>query len=278
MKNKKYIASGMLLLASVFWGLSYSAQSIMSNKINTFTIITLKGFGGILLLFCAVITKRGITSKMIKSGIMIGFINGLGLIFQQLGLAYSTVSKTSFISSIYIIFVPIIELFTCKKPKKKFWIAVLIACLGLYFMCVNEELKINSGDLFTFCGSICFALQVIFIDKYSKDVDPVSFCAIQQTTISIMSAILMCVFERPKVSDFSGLLFPVLYVIFISGLLAQLIQNKYQKDIDPTLASLLMSFESVFGALGGLIILNQTLSIREIIGCILIFISILIAE
>lgn len=276
--KKKLIGSVMLMLAALMWGASYSIQNIMAGSLKTFTVIFLKGFGGFLLLLFCLIQKREFSKKAIIYGTLIGVVNGAGLIFQQIGISNTSVSKASFISALYIIFVPVFGLFTAKKPKKKFWLAICLACVGMYFLCVNGALTISYGDLITLVGAACFGLQIVLIDSYIVGCDVLVFCGFQQATVSIISGILMFVIEKPQLSDFNGLLWPILYVMLVSGLIAQIMQNRYQMDVEPTLASLLMSLESVFGALGGWLILNQTLTFREIIGCVIIFIAILIAE
>lgn len=268
----------MLLIAAILWGLSYGIQSIMSNRLGPYTVIFIKGFSGFFLLAYCLFYKRKIDKKTILAGVLIGMINGIGLIFQQIGLSISSVSKVSFISGLYILFVPIIQMFTQKKPKNRFWFAVLIACIGMYFLCMNDKFVLSKGDIYTLIGAICFAFQIILIDKNAKTSDFVPFCAMQQMTTSLLAGILMIIFEKPQLSDFSGLLLPILYAMFVSGMIAQLMQNRYQRDVEPTLASLIMSLESVFGALSGWLLLNQGLSPRELTGCILIFISIIIAE
>lgn len=278
MSNRKTIGSLMLLLAALIWGFSYSTQSIMSSSLNTFAIIFVKTLGGILLLAYCFLRKKKFTKKVILIGTVVGVINGLGLILQQIGIVTSSVSNASFISGLYAVFVPIIGLFTKKKPKKKFWLAVLIALVGMYLLCMNGNETIKSGDLITLVAAFCFALQVIFIDKYAEELDPVVFCGFQQVTVAVISGVLMFVIEKPQLSDFNGMLLPLLYTMLGSGLLGQVLQNKYQSHVDPTVASLIMSLESVFGALGGWLLLNQTLSFKEIIGCVLIFVSIVIAE
>jgi len=268
----------MLLLAALLWGSAYAVQKIMSDSINTFTVIFIKSVSGYLMLFFCFIFNRKFSKRTISAGVLIGLCNGAGLILQQLGFASSNVSKVSFISGLYIIFVPLFRLLAKKKPKDKFWVAVIVACVGMYLLCMNESLILEFGDLVTLVSTMFFALQIIFIHKYSEDVDFVAFCGIQQATVATICGIIMLIFEKPEVSDFSNIILPSLYVMFASGLVAQLLQNKFQKDVDPSLASLIMSLESVFGALSGVILLGTTLSPRELAGCAFIFVSILIAQ
>ena len=268
----------MLLLAAMMWGMSYSVQDLIGEKLSNYTIIFLKGFSGYLIILFCLITKRKFTKETVLAGILIGLNNGIGLLLQQIGLSMSTVSKTSFISGLYILFVPVIGLITGKKPKNKIWFSIFIACIGMYFLCINDTFGISIGDVLVLISDIFFAMQIILIDRHTNNVDVVPFCGVQQATTSIMSGIMMLAFGRPQIADFKGLIQPILFLIFFPGMIAQLLQNRYQRDVEPTLSSLLLSFESVFGALGGWLLLNQTLTARETLGCIIIFIAILIAE
>lgn len=278
MKNKKLIGSLMLLLAAMLWGGSYGMQSILSNRFGTYAIIFIKTVSGFLLIaFCA-LQKKKFTKTVVLSGILVGIMNAFGLILQQIGIENTTVSKASFLSGLYVMFVPIIGLFTKKKPKKKYWLAIAIAFVGLYLLCMSGGEKIGYGDIITLFAAMFFALQIVLIDKFVSQVDPLLFCGFQQSTVAVISGIMMLIFETPDFSNISSMIGPMLYVSFLSGLLGQILQNKYQAYVDPTVASLIMSLESVFGTLGGWLLLNQTLTINEILGCILLFVSIIVAE
>ena len=269
----------MLLLAALLWGSSYGIQASMSNIVGNFTIIFCKTFSGFILVAYSLLTKRRINKKTVLSAMLIGLCNGLGLFLQQYALSTANVSKVSFISGLYIIFVPILGIFILKqKPKRRFWYACIIACLGMYFLCLGERFVIEVGDVITLISTIFFALQIIFIHMYSEGVDTVAFCGIQQMTVSLMCVPFMLGIEQPTVIDFKAILLPAIYIMIGPGTIAQLLQNKFQKNVEASVASLIMSLESVFGAISGAIFLNAYLTSVEVLGCILIFISIIIAE
>ena len=268
----------MLVLATLFWGLSYSIQSISAQNLQPFTTVFFKGIGGIFLYPLILTSGKKIDRDQLVGGILMGTFAFGGCVFQQLGIMYSTVSKASFITALYILFVPLMELFLGQKVKRKIWFSIVLALIGLYFLCISEVSGISIGDLFLLIGSLLFAGQIIVIDRYSKKCDPIVLTFISQVAVAVFAFVLMVFKERPAVSDITSAIGPILYMVFIGGLISQCIQITFQRDLDSSLSSLLMSFESVFGAFFGWLILHQVMSAREIFGCFLVFVSILIAE
>lgn len=278
MKNRKLFGSVMLFIATLAWGLSYSIQSISSENLGTFTVVFFKGLGGLSLLPLLIINKHRFTFKEVLCGMAIGTAAFMGCILQQLGIENSTISKASFITSLYIIFVPLMERISGKKISKKIMISVGIALLGLYFLCFSKAETFGIGDLYLLICSVFFALQIILIDRFTRIYDPLALTFLAQSTVSLYSGIIMLIFEKPTMDAVMTSIVPLLYIVFVSGTMAQTFQVVFQKDVGASLSSLIMSFESVFGALFGWIVLSQNLSIREIFGCILVFIAIMIAE
>ena len=278
MKDRKLFASLLLLFATLLWGLSYSIQTMASGHLGTFSIVFVKGMGGVLLYPVLKLMKKKITVQAIRKGILIGVAAFLGCALQQKGLELSTVSKASFITALYIVIVPLIEVFSGKRMKIRMIVAVGIALLGLYFLCFSGNMSLQPGDLILLAGSFFFALQIIFIDSASRESDPLVLTFVSQAVIAVLSLSAALFIERPTLTDFGNAILPSLYLLLFPGLTATTIQIVYQKDVGASLASLLMSFESVFGALGGWFILGQTLTGREIFGCLLVFIAILLAE
>lgn len=280
MKNKKqFFASIALLIAAFFWGLSYSVQSMCSGNLGTYAIVFLKGIGSIILLPFVKKLNQKFTKKTFVAGITIGLILFVSCVLQQIAIETTSISNSSFITSLYIVLVPIMGIFVHKKPKTKVWFGVVLAAVGLYLLCIKQGgLTFNKGDIYALIGSIGFALQIILIDRYANECDVIPFTCVQQLTVSACGFIMMLFKETITMADITTSLLPLLYIVFVSGLVAQIIQNICQKYTDPTVASILMSFESVFGALGGWLILNQTLTVKEIIGCVLIFVAVLISQ
>lgn len=278
MKNKQLFGSIMLLVAALAWGFSYGVQGMVTSTVGTFSITFFKGIGGLILIPISMLLKERFTKRTIFAGVLIGITCFLGVVFQQKGIELSTASKASFLTSLYIVFVPIIGIIIGKKAKLKNWIGVAVALVGMYFLCINGKLVLGLSDIVLLICSVMFAIQIILTDKYASDVDPVALTAVQQLTVSFLSLILMIFVEKPQVTNIVSAIWPLVFVALIPGSFAQTIQVVFQRDVEANLASLLMSFESVFGAFAGWLLLNQTLSIRELIGCGLIFIAILIAE
>lgn len=269
----------MLLLAAMLWGSSYGIQALMSRIVGNFTVIFCKTFSGFILVGYSLLKKVKLEKKIILAAILIGVFNGVGLLLQQYALSTANVSKVSFISGLYIIFVPILSIFLLKrKPKTRFWLAVGIACIGMYYLCLGESFMFEIGDIITLVSTIFYALQIIYIHKYSNGVNTIAFCGVQQMTVCLITLPFVLFLEKPSLLDFKEILIPALYVMAAPGTVAQLLQNGYQKSVDATLATLIMSLESVFGAISGAIFLNATLTSTEMFGCLLIFISIIIAE
>ena len=268
----------MLGLTTLLWGLSYSIQAISAKDLGPFTTVFFKGAGGLFLSPLLIIQKKRITRREIIGGVLMGFFSFAGCLLQQLGIIYSTVSKASFITALYIVFVPLIEICLGQKVNKKIWLSVVIAIAGLYLLCMHSSGGINIGDLFLLIGSVMFGFQIIIIDRFVEDCDPLVLTFVSQTAVALFSFAVMIFREKVDLSAVANSSLAIFFIVFIGGLLAQCIQIRYQRDLDSSLASLLMSFESVFGALFGWLILHQVMSIREIFGCVLVFIAILIAE
>ena len=277
MKNKQIFGSLMLLIASVMWGLSYSVQA-KCDSLGTFTISFFKSVGGFLLMIIAIYKKERFNKKTIIGGALIGTVAVCGVILQQKGLELSSAANASFITALYIVFTPILSIFVGKKPKPKIYLSIIVALIGMYLLCIKGDFSIRIGDLLLVIGAIMFALQIILIDKFIQDVDTIAFTSVQQITGALLTGVIMLIVEKPSISTIGNNLLQLLYLSLLAGACAQLIQNRFQKDVEPSLSSILMSFESVFGAIFGWLVLNQALSTKEIIGCILMFIAMLIAE
>lgn len=291
MKNLQVRNSLILLLTALIWGVAFVAQSVGMDYVGPFTFNCARFLiGGIVLLPCMALLKKSNPSakkpenpaKAQKDLILGGICCGIALCtassLQQIGIMYTTVGKAGFITAFYIIIVPIIGIFFGKKCGISVWIGVLLALAGLYFLCINEELAIGKGDVLVFFCALMFAVHIMVIDHFSPLADGVAMSCIQFFVSGLISAVLMLLFEKPQISQLLAAWQPVLYAGVLSCGVAYTLQIIGQKGMNPTVASLILSLESVISVLAGLVILHQGLSSREAVGCMLMFAAILLAQ
>ncbi len=286
---KKIKGPIILLITAFFWGTTFVAQSLGSNHVGPFTynagrfIIT-----GIIVLIISLLRKRKIkeyteTNKSIKwifiMAIFVGIALFLGATFQQLGINITkSPSKSGFISSLYMMFVPIIGYFIKKKPTPIIWLFLGIAIIGSYLITVTEDFNLELGDLLTLICAIMFAIQIVLVDIINPYIDSIKLSAIQFIVAGILSIIFMLCTEKITFNNIYNALPAIMYAAIFSGCIAFTLQIVGQKYTEPTIASMIMSLESVFALFGGVIILKEELTLRLIIGCSLIFISIICAQ
>lgn len=304
--KKQFRSSLLLLIAALIWGSAFVAQSEGMAYVEPFTFCGIRFFiGSFVLLPVISFMKKKETgngnllqdfdkSNGIKNGIsdflrkhkelfLGGLICGVVLCFasnfQQQGMKYvSSVGKAGFITTLYIVLVPIFGLFLKKRVRLLVWIALGFAVMGLYFLCITDAITLEPADIFLILCAVCFALQIIFVDMYAPKVNCVALSSIQFFVVGVISTILMFIFEEPTLSGIIGATVPILYAGVMSSGIAFTLQVVAQKDLDPTLASMIMSLESVISVLSGMILLGQKLSTREVIGCILMFTGVILSQ
>lgn len=311
-KTHKIRNTIFLFLTAMIWGAAFVAQSVSMDFIGPFTFICLRSIIGGLFLIPVImvidnIRKKGqkeevntasVSSgfsnfknvqeenqrlswknkKLLESGIVCGIFLFLANCFQQTGIQYTTVGKAGFITTFYIILVPIIGLFFKKYCGILTWIGVVIALAGLYFLCITEKLTIQKGDALILCCSFLYTGQILAIDHYNPFVDGVKMSCIQFLTGGVLGAIFMFLFESPNMAMILNAAGPILYTGIMSTGVGYTLQILGQKGLNPTVAALIMSLESVFSALSGYLFLHQVLTTRELIGCVLMFIAIVLAQ
>ena len=197
---------------------------------------------------------------------------------QQFGIQYTTVGKAGFITALYIIVVPFFSLFLGKKLGPKIGISVVLAVIGLYLLCMTGSLSLGKGDLLVCVCACVFALHILVIDHYSPLVDGVKMSCIQFFTCALLNTIPMFLFEDVSMHNIIAGCAPILYAGLLSSGAGYTLQIIGQKGMNPTVASILLSMESVFSVLAGWVILGQSLTIKEGLGCVLMFIAIIIAQ
>ena len=278
-----------LFTTALIWGFAIFVQTTIADQIGSFTFNGIRNFiGAIALLPCIAILNRfegkkekkaeGTKRDLITGGIACGLCLFIASSLQQIGLQYTTTGKAGFITAFYIVLVPVLGIFLHKKTGWKVWLAVIISIVGLYFLCITEKLTIGRGDIFIFICALIFAVHIMIIDYFSPKVDGVKMSCIQFLVCGTISLIPMFWFESPTVSGLILSIGPLLYAGVLSSGVAYTLQIIGQKGVNPAIASLILSLESCFAVLAGWLVLGQKLSVRESIGCMLMFTAIILAQ
>lgn len=284
MANKGYF---YLLCSAAIWGGAIVALSIGVGHSGPFTLQAAQCSIGALVLLPIIIIRRrkkcvlnedySIHHLLIRGGVC-----GIALTFasciQQYGMMHTTVAKTGFITSLYIVIVPILMIFKRRPPLFKHWICVGIATLGLYYLSMPSIEKISLGDALVLISAFCYAIQIILIEQYSKNISAIEFSFIQFLSSAIISFCLAVIVEHPKLLIFSKIIIPVLYAGILSCGVANTLQVIGLQKVNPVIATIIMSLESVFALLGGILILKQIPAFHEIIGCILILFAVIFTQ
>ena len=291
-KGKKIRNIILLFLTALIWGMAFVAQSVSMDYIQPLTFICIRFFiGGLFLLpFIFIMDKKknedtqqidkteANKKTLLAGGIICGIFLFGGSFFQQVGIQYTTVGKAGFLTAFYIIIVPLLGLFLKKKCPPLTWCGVALSLVGLYFLCMTESLTLQKGDALVFIGAFMFAGQIMAIDYYNPMVDGVRLSCIQFFTAGIIGFIGMILFEQPQLSAILGAAGPILYTGIMSSGVGYTLQIIGQKGIHPAVAALILSLESVFSALSGFLFLHQGMSGRELLGCGLMFLAIILAQ
>lgn len=284
----------MLFLTALIWGVAFVAQSVSAEYIGAFTFNGIRCFlGGLVLLPFIMFTdkKRAQTNdktdsidyswknkKLLTGGILCGIILCIASNLQQIGITYTTVGKAGFITALYVVLVPIAGIFLHKKTSILTWISVALSVIGLYLLCIKEDISIENGDFYVLLCAIVFTLHIIVIDYFVNFVDGVKMSCIQFFVCSVLSFIVMLFTETPNMNNIFSAGISILYSGILSCGVAYTLQIVGQKGVNPTVASLILCLESVISALAGWIILGQKLSARELTGCALMFTAIILSQ
>lgn len=288
MSKKTNIGSALLLLgASFIWGVAFVAQSAGMRHIGPFTFTVVRGLLAAVFLFpCSFLYERTVRTlenrASLKEEILGGVILGVVMFFaanlQQVGLQYTTAGKGGFITSLYIVIVPLLGLFLKRRPHPVLWLCVFVALVGFYFLSINENFSVSKGDILMLFAALGFAVQILFVDRFAPRMNVVRLSCIQFTVLALLSVPLMFTLEKPMISNILDAWLPLVYAGVLSGGVAYTMQMLGQRRIEAAAASLLCSPESVFAALAGLVLLNERMNVREILGCALVFIAVVCSQ
>lgn len=290
MKSKvKGLAS--LLLCTVIWGSAFISQSIGMDHIGPFTFQAVRCFLAVIALIPVIIIadrfkkdnstflKRWADKSLWKAGILCGIPLFIACNLQQLGIAEDTdPGKSAFLTAMYIVLVPIIGIFQGKKPTRWIPICVILAVAGLYCLSCVGVTSVSPGDLLLLGCALAFAFQIILIEKYASSVDALRLNAIQALICAVLSLFVMLLTEKPTVSSIMACAIPLLHAGVFSMAIAYSLQIIGQKYLESTASSLIMSLESVFAVLFGWLIMDKTLTQWETVGCILMFIAVILSQ
>ena len=284
MKKKQLGNSLLLLLTATIWGSAFVAQSVGMEHVGPFTFTFSRSMiGGMVLLPCILLLgkwKKGFATKVEWiGGICCGTALCVASNFQQVGMQYTTVGKAGFITALYVVMVPIFGIFMRKRVSLLIWGCVAVSVAGLYLLCMPAGAFVLAfGDLLVLLCAVLFSIHILVIDHFSPKGDGVVISCIQFFTCGVLSGIPMLFFEHPSVGSMLDAKWSILYAGVLSSGVAYTLQVVAQKNVNPTVASLILCLESVVAVLAGWIILGQGMSSREMWGCVLMFAAIVVAQ
>ncbi len=297
MKSRKFLSNIALITAALVWGFAFVSQEQAAKYVGTFTVNALRSFVAVIALLPLIFfmsKKSGVPvlcntksdlKLTLKAGVLCGVLLCIASNIQQFGISLypddaAISARSGFITALYVVLVPIFGLFFKKKVAFTVWIGAFVATIGLYLLCGSNGLSgIYLGDVIVFLCAVSFSFQILCVDHFIDRVDGVKLACIEFFVCGTLSLILMLVFERPDILSIVNSFKYILYLGLVSsgvGYTLQIIGQKYSDN--PTVASILMSLESVFAALGGWLIMHKSLSIVELIGCLVMFVAIILAQ
>lgn len=292
MHNEEFKGNLLLLLTALIWGCAFVAQSVGADKIGPFTFQAVRSLIGSVVLLPVIFVldrqkkRQGTyqkpsarqTKTLLAGGVVCGVILCAASCLQQAGIQYTTVGKAGFITALYILIVPLLGLFFRQRAPLKLWGCILVAVAGLYLLCMTEGFFLSKGDALMMLCALVFSFHILAVDHFSPKVEGVKLACLQFFVSSVTAGVLMFFMERPSLEAIWSAWPTLLYAGAFScgmGYTLQIIGQKYTR---PTVASLLMSLESVFAILAGAVILREIPTLREGIGCLLMFAAIILAQ
>ena len=278
----------LLILTAFIWGMCFVAQRKGMDSVGPYTFIAVRNVLSALALLPLSLHRRKtclMSGRAVPGGralVIGGLCCGTALFWasaaQQVGIGLTSVGKAGFLTALYIVIVPLAGLFFGRRPGKILWLSVALAVAGMYFLCLMGVTQVNGGDMLCLLCALIFSAHIMLIDRFSPHVDGVMLANLQFLVCGLWAIILTLMTETVTLSGILDAAGPLLYAGLLSGAVGYTLQIIAQKHVNPTVASLAMSLESVFSALAGWMILGQSLSGREIFGCALMFSAIILAQ
>ncbi len=294
MKNNTTRNSLLLFLTACIWGMAFVSQSKGMDYMQPFTFNgTRSVIGALALLIYIVITRKLAGEKAkpvdwpetLKAGLWCGLALTVASTLQQFGIKYTTVGKAGFITTLYIIFVPLAGIFFKRAVSAVVWIAAVMAAVGMYLLCMTESLTLGTGDLCVFLCAIVFAAHIMIVDYYAPKTDGVIVSCIQFAVCGIVCGVSALIWEQPAATQLFGGIGTLLYAGVMSCGVAYTLQIVGQKGVNPTVAALILSLESVIATVSGwaaykigFLSTDQSLTGRQIAGCAIVFAAVILVQ
>jgi len=283
------------ILAAFIWGTAFVAQDLCADSIGTFAFNATRYFIAVLALLVVIAVsdkakkknrptptaeeKKAANKQLWLGGLCCGVALAIASNFQQAGLVAGTdAGKAGFITALYVVLVPVFGLFFKRKVSLPVWIAVVCSVVALYLLCIKGDFSLAAGDLLILVCAVCFAVHILVIDHFTAYCDGVKLSCLQFLFAGIISAVCMFLFETVDFAAIWSCILPLLYVGIFSCGVGYTLQILAQKDSNPTVVTILLSLESVFAVIAGAIILHQQMTAREYIGCVVMFVAVILAQ
>ena len=311
MNNKKMLGNLLLLLTAMIWGTAFVFQRVGMDSIEPITFNAARMALAAVMVGALAFGLRQRHSKGVprqsdagasapgtevnetrqaeesdlpwshtwKGGICCGLFLTAGSVFQQMGVVYTTAGKAGFITAMYMLLVPILNFLLFKKKNSWLvWLAVFLGVGGMYLLCVKEDFSLTRGDILVCICALMFSGHILCCDYFVKLASAVELAAIQFATAAVVSAVIASFTESPNWAGIAAATVPILYCGVVSGGIGYTLQIVAQKFTDPTIASLLMSLESVFAVIAGALLLGEQMSSRELLGCVVMFAATILVQ
>jgi len=268
----------LLFICAFLWGTAFVAQKESTENLGPFAVIFSRGVlaAAFLFVWAKLARGRGFTREAWVGGALIGFMLFVAMLAQQVGIAYTSPGISAFLTSNYILIVPVLGMFVGRRTHWIVWIGAAVALAGSYFICIDPAtgFSIGRGELWTLLCAFLFAVQILCIDRYAPKTDVLALSCVAQVAIVVFSAPFLFLPSETAFYTSARLaasLWPIVYLGIVSSGIAYTLQNLGQRRTPPTLATIVMSPEAVFGALSGYVWFGDVLTRRQLVGCAILF-------
>lgn len=291
-ETRQLRGGAMLMLTALIWGTAFVAQSVGMDYLGPCAFTATRNFIGCVALLPVIALASRMRSgaqpeeaapapgkkALFGWGAACGLLLGGATLLQQAGMQTASAGKAGFLTALYIVIVPVLGIFLGRRPGLKVWMGVVLALVGAYLLSVKGGAGIASGDLLVIASAVVFSLHILVIDSVPAGVDGVRLSCVQFLVAGVFALVLALFLESFTWRDILSAWVPLLYTGVVSSGVGYTLQILGQRTVNPTVASLILSLESVFAALAGWAILGQALSLRELFGCALVFVAVILAQ